>query len=140
MVSSAVRRVACSLVLFAVGPLAAQGVPAPPAPPAPPLTVHALLGPRDFASHLVAAACAPLGRIVLLVRDDCRLRAALRLGDEQPLHSGGGPAVIHGTADSVSEAELALRDCVRWIPDGSRIPLWRPARVPLRPFYLEGLD
>ena len=70
MVCSAVRRVACSAVLFAVGPLAAQGVPAPPAPSAPPLTVHGIWGARDFASDLVEVAWTPDGSAYTTVERD----------------------------------------------------------------------
>src|SRR5712692_1261850 len=67
MVCSAVRRVACSAVLFAVGPLAAQGVPAPAAPP---LTVHSIWGSHDFASDLVEVAWTPDGSAYTTVERD----------------------------------------------------------------------
>src|SRR5260370_21360139 len=67
MVCSAVRRVACSAVLFAVGPLAAQGVSAPAAPP---LTVHAIWGSRDFASDLVEVSWTPDGSAYTTVERD----------------------------------------------------------------------
>src|SRR5207249_11521452 len=52
MNAPSVRRcVAVCAVVLRVGPLAAQGVPAPPS-----LTVHTIWGTRDFASDLVSLA------------------------------------------------------------------------------------
>src|SRR5256712_8507118 len=54
MNAPSVRRcVAVCAVVLLVGPLAAQGVPAPPPPS---LTVHTIWGTRDFASDLVSLA------------------------------------------------------------------------------------
>src|SRR5260370_34003599 len=82
MVCSAVRRVACSAVLFAVGPLAAQGVPAPAAPP---LTVHSIWGSHDFASDLVEVAWTPDGSAYTTVERD-----AAGQGDLYRVEAGGG--------------------------------------------------
>src|SRR5260370_26222852 len=82
MVCSAVRRVACSAVLFAVGPLAAQGVPAPAAPP---LTVHSIWGSHDFASDLVEVAWTPDGSAYTTVERDAAGHGAL-----YPVQAVGG--------------------------------------------------
>ena len=83
------------------------------------------LGGTADPATLMFAHLSPDGTRVAYVRANNIYVEDIRSGAIRALTSNGSPTLINGTSDWVYEEELALRDCIRWSPDGHRVAYWQ---------------
>ena len=83
------------------------------------------LGGTADPATLMFAHFSPDGTRVAYVRANNIYVEDIRSGAIRALTSNGSPTLINGTSDWVYEEELALRDCIRWSPDGHRVAYWQ---------------
>ena len=83
------------------------------------------LGGKVDPATLMFAHFSPDGTRVAYVRGNNVYVEDIRSGAIRALTTNGSSTLINGTSDWVYEEELALRDCIRWSPDGRRIAYWQ---------------
>ncbi len=83
------------------------------------------LGGTAQESSLLFAHFSPDGTRVAYVRANNIYVEDIASGKVKALTRDGSATTINGTSDWVYEEELALRDCIRWSPDGKQIAYWQ---------------
>lgn len=83
------------------------------------------LGGAAAASSLMFAHFSPDGTRVAYVRANNIYVEDIGSGKINTLTKDGNSTLINGTSDWVYEEELALRDCIRWSPDGKHLAYWQ---------------
>lgn len=76
-------------------------------------------------ASLMFAHFSPDGTRVAYVRANNIYVEDVKSGKVRALTTDGSATTINGTSDWVYEEELALRDCLRWSPDGKFVAYWQ---------------
>ncbi len=83
------------------------------------------LGGSAPSSTLMFAHFSPDGTRAAYVRANDVYVEDIASGKITALTKDGTATLINGTSDWVYEEELALRDCIRWSPDGKHVAYWQ---------------